>query len=178
MATPETYVPWVKKDGFTDLTPVPQDDAPNCLVPIAYDEMCRSPLLVSLRGPCPLADGDQVPTQTATAWTRSARLSPREKSRSARSRSRSGSSGSTLDTTRSGALLNLLHDAHQSTAMLTPSALSYRKYRADTLLALQSSMTDELDLLDQLVKFHLKSYQVWFVVSRGRVRPSFLRAEG
>lgn len=62
--------------------------------------------------------------------------------------------------------------------MLTPSALSYRKYRADTLLALQSSMTDELDLLDQLVKFHLKSYQVWFVVSRGRVRPSFLRAEG
>lgn len=42
MATLDTYVPWAKKDGYTDLVPVPQDDAPNCLVPIAYDEMCPS----------------------------------------------------------------------------------------------------------------------------------------
>jgi len=49
MATPETYVLWSKKDGYTDLTPVPQDDAPNCLVPIAYDEMCPSLLLLLCR---------------------------------------------------------------------------------------------------------------------------------
>ncbi|TNY23470.1 hypothetical protein DMC30DRAFT_414158 [Rhodotorula diobovata] len=113
MATPETYVPWVKKDGFTDLTPVPQDDAPNCLVPIAYDEMYR----------------DCMDTFRAL-------VAKGEKSER------------TLEVT-------------QWIIRLNPGHYSVWKYRADTLLALQSSMTDELDLLDQLVKFHLKSYQVW-----------------
>lgn len=31
---------------------------------------------------------------------------------------------------------------------------------------MQTHLTEELDLLDQLVKHHLKSYQVWYVVVR------------
>ncbi|BGP15832.1 hypothetical protein JCM10213_005684 [Rhodosporidiobolus nylandii] len=36
-STEEEYVPWAKREGWEDLQPVPQADAPNCLVPIAYD---------------------------------------------------------------------------------------------------------------------------------------------
>ncbi|GAA5939445.1 hypothetical protein JCM3775_001714 [Rhodotorula graminis] len=113
MATAETYVPWAKKDSYADLAPVPQDDAPNCLVPIAYDEMYRDCM------------------DTFRALVKKGEKSER-----------------TLEVT-------------QWIIRLNPGHYSVWKYRADTLLALQSSMTDELDLLDQLVKYHLKSYQVW-----------------
>ncbi|GAA5861090.1 hypothetical protein JCM8547_008031 [Rhodosporidiobolus lusitaniae] len=37
----EEYVPWAKREGWEDLQPIPQADAPDCLVPIAYDEYYR-----------------------------------------------------------------------------------------------------------------------------------------
>ncbi|GAA5825676.1 hypothetical protein JCM11251_000335 [Rhodosporidiobolus azoricus] len=37
----EEYVLWHKRAGWEDLLPIPQNDAPNCLVPIAYDEYYR-----------------------------------------------------------------------------------------------------------------------------------------
>lgn len=37
-----------------------------------------------------------------------------------------------------------------------------RKYRADTLLELKTELVQELELLDAMVKQHLKSYQVWY----------------
>ncbi|GAA5903693.1 hypothetical protein JCM6882_003388 [Rhodosporidiobolus microsporus] len=37
----EEYVLWHKREGWEDLLPIPQNDAPNCLVPIAYDEYYR-----------------------------------------------------------------------------------------------------------------------------------------
>lgn len=40
----DVYVPWSQREGWEDLQPVPQNDAPNCLVPIAYHEQCQSPL--------------------------------------------------------------------------------------------------------------------------------------
>lgn len=45
----EPYVPWAKREGWEDVQPTAQNDAPNCLVPIAYDEFCTSspaPLLL------------------------------------------------------------------------------------------------------------------------------------
>lgn len=38
----EEDVMWSKRPGWQDVEPVPQDDAPNALVPIAYHEYCRS----------------------------------------------------------------------------------------------------------------------------------------
>lgn len=38
----EPYVLWSKRPGWEDLEPVPQNDAPDSLVPIAYDEFCQS----------------------------------------------------------------------------------------------------------------------------------------
>jgi len=72
-----------------------------CVRPSSSSSVALCPACVPATdfGPC---------AQTATAWTRSARSSPRARSRSVRSRSRSGSSGSTLDTTRSGASPPLL----------------------------------------------------------------------
>ena len=43
---------------------------------------------------------------------------------------------------------------------ITPLLLC-RAYRAQTLLAIGSDLSKELDLMDELVKEHLKSYQVW-----------------
>lgn len=40
-----------------------------------------------------------------------------------------------------------------------------RTYRYQTLLAIQSDLAVELDLMDELIKEHLKSYQVWYVLS-------------
>lgn len=40
--TTEPEVVWSKRPGWEDLEPVPQNDAPNALVPIAYDEYCES----------------------------------------------------------------------------------------------------------------------------------------
>jgi hypothetical protein len=40
-----------------------------------------------------------------------------------------------------------------------------RAYRADTLLAMGSDLSEELDLMDGLIREHIKSYQVWFVPS-------------
>ncbi|GAA5829804.1 hypothetical protein JCM3766R1_001312 [Sporobolomyces carnicolor] len=37
----EAYVPWSQRPGWEDLEPVAQNDAPNCLVPIAYHEQYR-----------------------------------------------------------------------------------------------------------------------------------------
>ncbi|GJN89140.1 hypothetical protein Rhopal_002114-T1 [Rhodotorula paludigena] len=113
MATEETYVPWAQKEGYEDLVPVPQNDAPNCLVPIAYDTMYR----------------DCMDTFRAL-------VAKGEKSER------------TLEVT-------------QWIIRLNPGHYSVWKYRADTLLEMKSSMTEELDLLDQLVQYHLKSYQVW-----------------
>ena len=60
-------------------------------------------------------------------------------------------------------LLSFFFSGNVESTVLRSARAARRKYRADTLLALQSSMTNELDLLDQLVKYHLKSYQVWCV---------------
>ncbi|GAA6051353.1 hypothetical protein JCM3770_004497 [Rhodotorula araucariae] len=113
MPTDEPYVNWATKDGYTDLVPIPQDDAPNCLVPIAYDEMYR----------------DCMDTFRALV-------------------ARGEQSKRTLEVT-------------QWIIRLNPGHYSVWKYRADTLLALNSDLTAELDLLDQAVQYHLKSYQVW-----------------
>lgn len=43
------YVPFAQRPGWHDLQPVPQQDAPNCLVPIAYTEQCQSPMANSCR---------------------------------------------------------------------------------------------------------------------------------
>ncbi|BGO99526.1 CAAX geranylgeranyltransferase alpha subunit [Rhodotorula toruloides] len=40
-ADAKPYVPWAQREGWEDLQPVAQNDAPNCLVPIAYDEIYR-----------------------------------------------------------------------------------------------------------------------------------------
>ncbi|GAA5860610.1 hypothetical protein JCM5353_004069, partial [Sporobolomyces roseus] len=37
----EAYVLWSARPGWEDLQPIPQNDAPNCLVPIAYHEQYR-----------------------------------------------------------------------------------------------------------------------------------------
>lgn len=42
-------------------------------------------------------------------------------------------------------------------------AVAARAYRAQTLLALQGDLSKELDLMDELVREHIKSYQVWCV---------------
>lgn len=45
-----------------------------------------------------------------------------------------------------------------------------RAYRAETLLATKADLSKELDLMDELVKEHIKSYQVWCVArARGFV---------
>ncbi|BGP39772.1 CAAX geranylgeranyltransferase alpha subunit [Rhodotorula kratochvilovae] len=113
MSTQKTYVKWADKEGYEDLLPIPQDDAPNCLVPIAYDEMYRD-CMDTFRAL--VAKGEQ--------------------------------SERTLEVT-------------QWIIRLNPGHYSVWKYRADTLLALKSDMTAELDFLDQAVQYHLKSYQVW-----------------
>ncbi|GAA5928713.1 uncharacterized protein JCM15063_003948 [Sporobolomyces koalae] len=41
MSDSEPYVLWHQRPGWEDVVPVPQDDAPNCLVPIAYHEYYR-----------------------------------------------------------------------------------------------------------------------------------------
>jgi hypothetical protein len=38
----EEDVMWSKRPEWQDVEPVPQDDAPNALVPIAYHEYCKS----------------------------------------------------------------------------------------------------------------------------------------
>lgn len=40
-ASSEPYTPWAQRPGWEDLEPVPQKDAPDALVPIAYDEYCE-----------------------------------------------------------------------------------------------------------------------------------------
>lgn len=35
------YIQYAKREGWEDLQPIPQADAPNPLVPIAYTEQCR-----------------------------------------------------------------------------------------------------------------------------------------
>ena len=39
----EPHKPYATREGWTDLVPIKQDDAPNALVPIAYTEECESP---------------------------------------------------------------------------------------------------------------------------------------
>lgn len=48
----EAYVPWSQRPGWEDLEPVAQNDAPKCLVPIAYHEQCQS-----LSPPAPRSNG-------------------------------------------------------------------------------------------------------------------------
>ena len=38
----EAYTPYALREGWSDLVPIKQDDAPNALVPIAYTEECES----------------------------------------------------------------------------------------------------------------------------------------
>ncbi|GAA5981886.1 hypothetical protein JCM10908_004655 [Rhodotorula pacifica] len=109
----ETYVMWSKRPEWQDLEPVPQNDAPNCLVPIAYDGYYR----------------DAMDMFRAI-------VAKQEKSKR------------TLDLTKEIIQMN-------------PGHYTVWKYRADTLLQMQTNLSEELDLLDQLVKHHLKSYQVW-----------------
>ncbi|GAA6012890.1 hypothetical protein JCM10207_008367 [Rhodosporidiobolus poonsookiae] len=40
-ADEEEWITWSQRDDWKDIVPVPQADAPNCLVPIAYDELYR-----------------------------------------------------------------------------------------------------------------------------------------
>ncbi|GAA6060079.1 hypothetical protein JCM10212_003040 [Sporobolomyces blumeae] len=109
----EPYVLWSNREGWQDLVPVPQDDAPNCLVPIAYHEEYRDAM------------------DTFRALVKKGEKSER-----------------TLEVT-----------AH--IIQMNPGHYSVWKYRADTLLELKTELVEELDLLDALVKYHLKSYQVW-----------------
>ncbi|KWU46260.1 protein prenylyltransferase, partial [Rhodotorula sp. JG-1b] len=100
---------------WQDVVPVPQDDAPNALVPIAYHEYC--------------AYRDAMDMFRAL-------VAKQEKSQR------------TLDLTKEIIQMN-------------PGHYTVWKYRADTLLQMQANLSEELELLDQLVKHHLKSYQVW-----------------
>ncbi|GAA5953035.1 hypothetical protein JCM21900_005046 [Sporobolomyces salmonicolor] len=112
-ADAEPYVPWAKRKGWEDLQPIPQNDAPKCLVPIAYPEHYR----------------DAMDTFRAIVA---------QQERSER----------TLELT-------------ELIIQMNPGHYSIWKYRADTLLELKTNLVEELDLLDALVKHHLKSYQVW-----------------
>lgn len=40
MAFSSDYIPFAARPGWSNLTPIPQADAPNALVPIAYTEKC------------------------------------------------------------------------------------------------------------------------------------------
>ncbi|BGP55277.1 hypothetical protein JCM8202_000648 [Rhodotorula sphaerocarpa] len=112
-ASSEPYTPWAQRPGWEDLEPKPQKDAPDALVPIAYDEYYR----------------DAMDTFRAIVA---------KQERSER----------TLEITKLIIQMN-------------PGHYTVWKYRADTLLQMHAHLTEELDLLDQLVKHHLKSYQVW-----------------
>ncbi|GAA5970885.1 hypothetical protein JCM11641_004493 [Rhodosporidiobolus odoratus] len=109
----DEYVLWSKREGWEDLQPIPQNDAPNCLVPIAYDIYYR----------------DAMDTFRAL-------LAKQEKS-------------------------ERVLEVTEHIIQMNPGHYSIWKYRADTLLELKSNLVEELELLDGLVKHHLKSYQVW-----------------
>ncbi|GAA5878645.1 hypothetical protein JCM16303_002155 [Sporobolomyces ruberrimus] len=109
----EPYVPWTQREGWTDLSPVAQNDAPNCLVPIAYHEQYRDAM-----------DSFRALVQKGEKTKR------------------------TLELT-------------ELIIQMNPGHYSVWKYRADTLLELKTDLVEELELLDHMVKQHLKSYQVW-----------------
>ncbi|GAA5861936.1 hypothetical protein JCM3774_001358 [Rhodotorula dairenensis] len=109
----EPEIVWSKRPGWQHLEPVPQNDAPNALVPIAYHEYYRDAMDMFR-----------------------ALVAKQEKSER------------TLELTKEIIQMN-------------PGHYTVWKYRADTLLQMQTNLTEELDLLDKLVKHHLKSYQVW-----------------
>ncbi|GAA5971708.1 hypothetical protein JCM3765_007623 [Sporobolomyces pararoseus] len=112
-AESDVYVPWSQREGWEDLQPVPQNDAPNCLVPIAYHEQYRDAM------------------DTFRALVQKGEKSQR-----------------TLEVT-------------EGLIQMNPGHYSVWKYRADTLLELKTELVQELELLDAMVKHHLKSYQVW-----------------
>ncbi|GAA6024317.1 hypothetical protein JCM11491_005984 [Sporobolomyces phaffii] len=109
----EPYVFWHDRPGWEDVPPIPQDDAPNCLVPIAYHEQYRDAM------------------DTFRSLVQKGEKSQR-----------------TLEVTK-----DIIH--------MNPGHYSVWKYRADTLLELKTELVQELELLDAMVKSHLKSYQVW-----------------
>lgn len=109
----EPYVLWSARPGWEDLEPIPQNDAPNCLVPIAYHEQYRDAM------------------DTFRAIVKKGEKSKR-----------------TLELT-------------ELIIQFNPGHYSVWKYRADTLIELKTELVEELELLDAMVKHHLKSYQVW-----------------
>ncbi|KDE07109.1 hypothetical protein MVLG_02679 [Microbotryum lychnidis-dioicae p1A1 Lamole] len=108
-----SYVAYASRPGWADLEPIPQKDAPNALVPIAYAEPYRDAM-----------DTFRALVQKGELSTRGVELT-------------------------------------EALIRMNPGHYSIWAYRAQTLLAIKADLTKELDLMDELIKEHLKSYQVW-----------------
>ncbi|ORY92535.1 hypothetical protein BCR35DRAFT_285887 [Leucosporidium creatinivorum] len=112
-AQEDSYLPFSQRPGWEDLQPIPQADAPNALVPIAYTEHYRDAM------------------DTFRALVAKGEKSPRA-----------------IEVT-------------EQLIRMNPGHYSIWAYRAETLLATNADLSKELDLMDELVKEHIKSYQVW-----------------
>lgn len=86
MASTSDYIPFAARPGWSDLTPIPQADAPNALVPIAYTEKCAS--IASAVWSFERKGADGAGAQIAMLWTPSARWSRWMRKARGRSRSR------------------------------------------------------------------------------------------